>query len=119
MAATIQKLLTARSIPALGPGPRPGSLSIGEIERLLDPSPSQVQPPLQRELIRALVYLWNDHLDQAHSIAQAIENNDGSYLHAIVHRREPDYSNARYWFHRVGSHPVFTTLAERVEKLIP
>jgi len=119
MAATIQKLLTARSIPALGPGPRPGTLSIREIEEWLDQSPSEVQRPQQRELTRALVYLWNDHLDQAHSIAQSIENSAGSYLHAIVHRREPDYSNARYWFHRVGKHAVFTTLAERLEKIIP
>jgi hypothetical protein len=119
MAPPIQKLLTARSIPALGPGPRPGALSIREIEEMIDQSASEVESPLQRELTRALVYLWNDHLDQAHSIAQTIENNDGSYLHAIVHRREPDYSNARYWFHRVGKHAVFAALAERVGKTIP
>jgi len=62
-------------------------------------------------LARSAALLWHDHLDESHTVSQDIGSTNGSFLHGIMHRREPDYSNAKYWFHRVGDHPCFSTLA--------
>jgi hypothetical protein len=53
------------------------------------------------------LYLWNDCLDLSHRLSQGIETQTGSYWHGIMHRREPDFSNSKYWFRRVGAHPLF------------
>jgi hypothetical protein len=63
--------------------------------------------------------LWLAHnfLDQSHTISQGVPTASGSFWHGIMHRREPDYANAKYWFRRVGEHPVFPSLASRAGEL--
>jgi hypothetical protein len=65
------------------------------------------------------VWLLHDFLDESHQISQGIDTTSGSFWHGIMHRREGDFSNAKYWFRHVGQHPVFELLAERQGKWDP
>ncbi len=72
------------------------------------------------EMARAcLAGLWLrfNFLHESHSISQDIETPTGSYWHGIMHRREPDFGNAKYWFRRVGRHPVFEPLGVAAQEL--
>ena len=62
------------------------------------------------------IWLWNGFLDRSHEISQNIDTPEGSWWHGIMHRREPDPDNAAYWFRRVGDHPLFSALGDRVQK---
>ena len=70
------------------------------------------------EAIKSGLLLWNDALDESHTISQGLMNETGSYWHGIMHRREPDYPNAKYWFGRVSTHPIFPALHERALELL-
>ena len=56
--------------------------------------------------LRAGLWLYVDELDRSHSISQQIPTPTGSYWHAIMHRREGDFSNAKYWYRKAGNHPA-------------
>jgi hypothetical protein len=112
-------LLAHGGLPELGPGPRTGVLSEAALAQAIDPLLRGADiPATSRELVRGVLLLWHDHLDAAHVIGQGIESADGSFLHGIVHRREPDYGNAAYWFRRVGGHGCFPKIAKRVAELL-
>jgi hypothetical protein len=105
--------------PELGPGPRAGVLSLADLrQRIASGAKGAGLTGERADLIRALAFLWHDHLEPAHEIAQQIDDADGSFVHAIMHRREPDYSNSKYWWRRVGNHPCFPALAQRVDALL-
>src|SRR5690606_9031346 len=64
------------------------------------------------------ILLLSDQLDASHTWSQQVETPDGSFWHGIMHRREGDYSNAKYWFRRVGRHPVYEPLATAAASLV-
>lgn len=72
--------------------------------------------------LQAGLYLLHDYLDESHRCSQSVEGDGrrmaGDYWHAIMHRREPDASNSKYWFRRVGQHPVFTVLGQATKAIL-
>src|SRR5262249_34109802 len=66
---------------------------------------------------RAGLWLLHGFLDESHEISQGLDTAEGSYWHALVHRREPDFSNSKYWFRRVEAHPVFAELTRNAAEL--
>jgi hypothetical protein len=66
----------------------------------------------------AALWIWHDYLDQPHEIVQRVHNAIGSYWHGVIHRRERDFSNARYWFVRAEELPISNTIALRADDLL-
>ena len=115
----LKSLLATPEPPELGPSPRIGVQAETVLRQALVSALRQLALSEEAsDLVTALVLLWHDHLDAAHRIAQAIETPDGSLVHAIMHRREPDYWNSKYWWRRVGKHPCFPELAKRVRSFL-
>ena len=71
------------------------------------------EPP--RELSVALAGLWWDakgDWKRAHESAQQDEGPTGAWVHAYLHRKEGDTSNAAYWYTRAGRTPARNSLEQ-------
>jgi hypothetical protein len=116
--AVYELLAQPRAMP-LGPGQPdaavPSRLSALTAESLL--APRAVEDATMAAACMAGLWLYFDHLEDSHRISQAISTPTGGYWHGIMHRREPDYSNAKYWFRRIGNHPILGELAAEVSEM--
>lgn len=63
------------------------------------------------------LYLYFNYLDESHNLSQNIKTKEGSYWHAIMHRKEGDYWNSNYWFAKVGQHEIFKALLESAKSI--
>jgi hypothetical protein len=74
---------------------------------------SQDQP--SPGLNQALIGLWWDakgDWKRAHESAQQDEGPAGSWVHAYLHRKEGDSSNASYWYARAKKMPTKDSLEQ-------
>ena len=76
----------------------------------------RIAPDRCEELLSAL-WLVAGQLDRSHTISQGIENANGSFLHGMMHRREGDFGNAKYWFRRAGDHAIVDVIAHETASL--
>ena len=64
-------------------------------------------------LLQSLLLEAAGDWDYAHRIAQKEPSNDGSWVHAYLHRVEGDLGNASYWYRNAGkSLPEISTEEE-------
>jgi len=112
-------LITTPTLPALGPTPRADRLPLVALNQKIDRffTDTKLDVALQPS-VHSAALLWHDYLGESHTISQNLPGADGSFLHGMMHRREPDYSNAKYWFHRVGKHRSFSDIAKQVTRLL-
>lgn len=72
-------------------------------------------------LTQVLEALWFDakgDWDRAHSIAQAAGGRNGAWVHAYLHRKEGDLSNAGYWYGKAGHRQPYGSLEAEWEELV-
>jgi hypothetical protein len=74
-------------------------------------------PPGVSALVRALWHDGHGDWDEAHRIAQSVDDAEGAWVHAYLHRKEGDLSNARYWYARAGRPRSDASLDEEWEAI--
>jgi hypothetical protein len=80
-------------------------------------SQRRVRMPQDAQALQAGLWLLFDCMRESHDLSQQIATPSGSYWHAILHRREGDAANAKYWFERVGEHPILPELLSDAREL--
>lgn len=117
--AALTALLTPDRLNPLGPG-QPNAALRARLAALTPAILLAPHPIRDEEMGRACLaglWLYHDFLDESHAISQDLATPVGSYWHALMHRREPDFWNSKYWFRRVGTHPVFEPLRTAAARL--
>ena len=106
--AELVELIELAPLPGLDGGPRcPATAK--RIRELL-----KFRSELSGTLTEAALWLLAGELDRSHAVSQEAHSAEGSFWHGIMHRREGDFWNSKYWFRRVGKHPVFEQLAGHI-----
>lgn len=69
-------------------------------------------------LLEALWYDAKGDWQQAHNIAQDIHDDNGSWVHAYLHRKEGDLGNASYWYRRAGQPVPAVSLRQEWKQIV-
>ncbi|HEX4750824.1 MAG TPA: hypothetical protein VH302_14885 [Bryobacteraceae bacterium] len=54
----------------------------------------------------------------SHDLTNDDESPEGCFLHAIIHRMEPNPANSAYWWRQLGQHPAFRQLHSRAQAVL-
>jgi len=59
---------------------------------------------------QAGIWLYVDELERSHKISQNLTTREAMTWHGIMHRREGDFGNSKYWFRQAGFHPALKAI---------
>jgi len=76
-------------------------------------------PPenIDKEL-KALWWAAKGNWEKAHRIVQAMNNTSAAWVHAYLHRREGDLSNASFWYTSAGRKMPTSSLVEEWDEIV-
>jgi hypothetical protein len=123
LSASVRHLLSldhATAYTSLVPS-APGSAEARDVLETLKPDAVLSRPAVDADQVEAMLaglWLWHDFLDQSHEFSQKIQTPTGSFWHAIMHRREGDFGNSKYWYRQCPNHPALGTLSARAQNLL-
>ncbi len=115
----VADLLADQRLDALGPG-TPNQRAHTQLTELTARNICDPHTVRDADMARgclAGLWLFHDFLDESHTISQSISSATGSYWHGIMHRREPDFPNSKYWYRQVGEHDIFPALAAQAREI--
>lgn len=68
--------------------------------------------------LKALWYDAADKWDSAHNLIDHLADATACWVHAYLHRKEGDNSNARYWYNRAGKNIPSVSLEEEWRQIV-
>lgn len=88
-----------------------------DLQSFKDSTSAALPPPGLGPALQALWWDAKGDWDKAHHCAQERDDRAGMHVHAYLHRKEGDASNAGYWYRRCGVAPSVLALKEEWEEL--
>ena len=82
---------------------------------------SLAKPKPPAGLAPALTALWwaaKDKWEKAHNIVMDEGGKDCAWVHAYLHRKEGDESNAAYWYRRAGKPVARDSLTAEWDRIV-
>ena len=68
--------------------------------------------------LQALWYERKGNWGKAHQLIQDINDPNAAWIHAFLHRKEGDISNADYWYHRAGKKRPMISLEKEWDEIV-
>lgn len=75
-------------------------------------------PPLLSTHLAALWYDAKADWARSHNLIQDVDDANGAWIHAYLHRKEGDDGNAGYWYNRAGKKFPVLSLQEEWQQIL-